>query len=143
MILVCVTGRHFIYHPTWASCSEIHYYKTWNVMNNRGLSPNAHEWETMWIFIASRGDLNPNPLKINFPSSQQYWWNSNKTTRMYVNVAISKNCGDKKVLFGFQFQKDRILGSRIPQNSTSTFKLNTEITEVTHLVLSKCTNIFG
>ena len=25
-ILVCVTDTHFIYHPTWASCSEIHHY---------------------------------------------------------------------------------------------------------------------
>ena len=29
MILVCVTYTHFIYHPTLASCSEIHYSKTW------------------------------------------------------------------------------------------------------------------
>ena len=29
MILVCVTHRHFIYHPRWASCSEPHHSKIW------------------------------------------------------------------------------------------------------------------
>ena len=29
MILACATYRHFIYHPTWASCSEIQYPQTW------------------------------------------------------------------------------------------------------------------
>ena len=29
MILACMTYQHFIYHPTWASCSEIQYSQTW------------------------------------------------------------------------------------------------------------------
>ena len=29
MILACATYRLFIYHPTWASCSEIQYPQTW------------------------------------------------------------------------------------------------------------------
>ena len=29
MILACVTYQHFIYHTTWASCSEILFFKTW------------------------------------------------------------------------------------------------------------------
>ena len=28
-ILACATYRHFIYHPVWASCSEIQYPHTW------------------------------------------------------------------------------------------------------------------
>ena len=29
MILACATYCHFIYHPTWVTCSEIQYQQTW------------------------------------------------------------------------------------------------------------------
>ena len=32
MILASATFRHFIYHPTWALCSEIQYPQTWEVI---------------------------------------------------------------------------------------------------------------
>ena len=44
MILACATYRHFIYHPMWASCSELQYSKTWW---DKNLKSNIHEYLTI------------------------------------------------------------------------------------------------
>ena len=44
MILACATCRHFIYHPMWASCSELQYSKTWR---DKNFKSNIHEYLTI------------------------------------------------------------------------------------------------
>ena len=44
MILACATYTHFIYHPMWASCSELQYSKTWW---DKNLKSNIHEYLTI------------------------------------------------------------------------------------------------
>ena len=44
MILACATYTHFIYHPMWASCSELQYSKTWW---DKNLKSNMHEYLTI------------------------------------------------------------------------------------------------
>ena len=87
MILACATYTHFIYHPMWASCSELQYSKTWW---DKNLKSNIHEYLTIPDLRVQPGSHCGRP-KWNYKSQKMFSKVCVSRKILYRNVCKSQN----------------------------------------------------